>query len=588
MKRLMVSECLSQQFTKVLDRNRLEFYSDDTLFAIFSGSIDTGPFRCLITPMDLTSTSKKVFADCMKHKVISALKPKTTIRQALAMMKKQHVDVLPVLDDEDHLMGVVKQCDLLEALYEQEHALRLAAFKETKGLIISNKRQKVVAKEAHAQIKHMKRSDLLTGLPNLVQIRNHLKQLLRDTRHGNGRGAVLLLDLDNFKDLNDMMGRSFGDLILQQVAERINKALRQQDILARKGGDEFVIVLSNLKSSNHAIDIAKELLQHLARPFFLEEDEVYITASIGISFYPLDTDNADILLGNADIALGQAKGGGKNTYQVFMQHMAQRIQSMQKMEKNLRKALDNNEFFIHYQPQIDIKNKRIVGMEALLRWNNPELGLVFPNEFIPLAEKTGLIQLIGEWVLHTACADAVRWQKTKGPLRLAVNLSARQFKDIRSKDANPLIKTIQSALDSSGLLPKMLEIEITESEIMENHEVAMTTLKRLKELGVRVSCDDFGTGYSSLNYLKQFPIDTIKIDKTFIKEIAHAPVDVAIIRAILDMAEQLDIDVIAEGVESKEQLDILNDLGCYIVQGFFYSKPLNVDAAMQLLEQGLG
>ena len=587
MKRLMVSECLSQQFTKVLDLNRIESYADDSLFAVFSDSIETGSFCCLITPLDIRSNSKRLFADCIKQNATSTLKPKNTVRQALAIMKKQHVEVMPVLDAEDHLIGVVKQCDLLQALYDQEHSLRLAALKETKGLLVTNKRQKDVVQEAQAQIKYLKRSDLLTGLPNLVQVRNYIKQLLRENKQENARGAVLLLDLDNFKDVNDLLGSYLGDLILQQVAERINNTLRQDDILARKGGDEFVIVLRTLDSANDAIIKAKELLACLARPFLLEGDEVYLTASIGISFYPLDTQNVDIILGNADIALGQAKGVGKNTYQVFMQHMADRIQSMQQMEKRLRKALDNNEFFIHYQPQIDIQNKRIVGMEALLRWNNPELGLIFPNEFIPLAEKTGLIQLIGEWVLHTACADAVRWQKTQGHLRLAVNLSARQFQDIHSQNANQLIKTIQSALDSSGLLPHMLEIEITESVIMENHTAAMATLTRLKDLGLRVSCDDFGTGYSSLNYLKQFPIDTIKIDKSFIKEIEHAPVDIAIIRAILDMAEQLNIDVIAEGVESKAQLDILNRLGCHIVQGFYYSKPLNVDAATQLFEQGL-
>lgn len=587
MQRLMVLACLSQTLTKVLDVDRIDSYPKNTVFAIFSGSVETGSFRCLVTPWDMASQTKTFFSEWITDKSCPVLQPKTTVRQALAMMKKENVDILPVLDAQKGLMGVVRQSDLFEALYQRERLLNINAKKEVKGLSQTNSRQQDIVQQAQARIKYLKRSDLLTGLPNLMQVRNTLRQWLRKTKSQQERGAVLLLDIDNFKDINDMMGSQFGDLILQQVALRIMNILGPQDMLARKGGDEFIIVLGCLDSANDAIEMAEKILQNLARSFLLEGDEVYLTASIGISFYPLDTQNADILLGNADIALGQAKIVGKNTYQVFMQQMADRIQTTQKMEKQLRRALENKEFFIHYQPQINIQKQQIVGMEALIRWKNPELGLVFPNEFIPLAEKTGLIQSMGEWVLSTACSDAVQWQKECPHLRLAVNLSARQLQDIHSQEGNQLIRSIQLALDRSGLLPQYLEIEITESVIMENHTAAMAILKKLKDLGVRISCDDFGTGYSSLNYLKQFPIDTIKIDKTFIKDIPNEPVDVAIIRAILDMAYQLKIDVVAEGVESKEQVDILNELGCYIVQGFYYSKPLNMDAASYLLQQGV-
>lgn len=587
MKWLTVSECMSLDFTKVLEDDHPDLYSTGTIFAVFSMPIEANLFRGLVTKLDIISQQHQRFAEFLNDQPHPTITPKTTVRQALVLMKKEKIDILPVLNREKAFIGFVTEYQLLQAIYQREHFLLLEARKHKQLLLEENLRHQEAVQQAKDKIKHMEYSDLLTGLPNLIQIRDQIKQLLIQTTNQNQLGAILLVGLDNFKDINDLMGSHFGDVILQQVAERIINNLRKQDMLARKGGDEFIIVLRALDSTNEAVHMAKRLLEVLARPFTVEGHETYTTASVGISFYPIGTDNVEVLLSNADIALGQAKEAGKNTYQIFMQQMADKVKNSQKMEKNLRQALKNNELYIYYQPQVEIKSNRIVGMEALLRWQNPELGLVFPTDFIPLAEKTGLIKPIGDWALHAACVQTKLWQQKKAGLRVTVNLSARQFQEMHSQNAHQLIHSIEGALDAAKLSPELLEVEITESLIMKNYAAAMVTLKKLKNLGVRIACDDFGTGYSSLNYLKRFPIDTIKIDKSFINDLVYDPVDIAIIRAILVMAQQLKIEVIAEGVENKEQLDILQDLGCKVVQGYYYSQPLSVDGASLLLLTGL-
>lgn len=428
--------------------------------------------------------------------------------------------------------------------------------------------------------------DSLTGLPNFAYAREQLVHLIHDAPCHPNQGAVLLIGLDHFRDVNVMMGSCFGDKLLQLVSSRIKTLLGESDLLARKGSDEFILLLCDVECLEVAEQLASGILMALALPFFLDHQEVYITASIGMSFYPLDTQNVDGLFANVDMALGEAKEEGKNNYRIFVQEMGERIQKTQKMEKRLRQALSRRELFICYQPQIDIENHDIVGMEALLRWQNSELGLVFPNDFIPLAEKTGLIVPIGEWVLRSACQQLKRWQAEGKSLRVAVNLSVRQFQGIYTQGEEQLVCFIESVLEEMSLVPEWLEIEITESMIMKNHTSMLSMLKKLKNLGIRISCDDFGTGYSSLNYLKRLPIDVIKIDKSFIHDIAVNAMDVAIIRTIIDLAQQLHIEVIAEGVESQEQVHILRDLGCHVVQGYYFSKPLISDDATLILQHG--
>ena len=587
MKWLTVSECMSQDFIKMAGNDLADPQLPGTIFAVFSATTKDSVFCGLVTKLDIISQQHACFGEFVGEHPRLTIRPKTTVRQALSMMKKERVDILPVLNKEKMFVGFVTEYLLLQALYQREHSLLLEVRKHKQLLLEENIRHQKAVQWAKDKIKHMEHSDALTGLPNFVQIRDRIKQLLIETQSQHTQGAIILIDLDNFKEINDVMGSRFGDIVLQQVAERIAASIRPQDILARKGGDEFIIVLHTINSTHEVILASKQLLDVLARPYTVAGHEIFMTASVGINFYPQTTENVDVLLSNADIALGQAKEAGKNTYQIFMQQMADKVKSSQKMEKNLRQALKNNELYICYQPQVEIKGNRIVGMEALLRWQNPELGLVFPTDFIPLAEKTGLIKPIGEWALNTACVQLKRWQQKKPGLRVAVNLSARQFQEIHSHNANQLIHSIEAALDAAQLPPELLEVEITESLIMKNYAAALVTLKKLKNLGVRISCDDFGTGYSSLNYLKRFPIDTIKIDKSFINDLVYDPVDIAIIRAILVMAQQLKIEVIAEGVENKEQLTILQDLGCKMVQGYYFSHPLSIEGADLMLKAGL-
>ena len=578
MKRLMAYECMSQQFTKVLGSDHPDAYVAESTYAVFSASIETGVFCGLVAHHDVTDHPGAVFADLLDNTFFPVIKNNTTVRQALAIMKHHGIDRLPMLTSEGRLEGIVKQSDLLQKLYQREQSLLLAGRKRELSLLRKNRRQKKIVEAAKARIRSLSLSDFLTGLPNLTQLRDHINQLITEAQQQGAKGAVLLIGLDNFKDVNDLLGSSVGDLLLQQVSLRIAAVLGPHDLLARKGGDEFVVVFYQVESFNTVMLQTKQLLRKLAEPFLLGDQELFITASAGICYYPEDADGAEALLAYADIALGAAKEKGKNNYQIFVKPMGDRVYNIQKMQKQLHLALQNHELFVHYQPQVDIQQKCVMGMEALLRWKNPEFGLVLPGTFIPLAEKTGLIRAIGDWVLCEACEEACRWQKDFPALRVAVNLSARQFQDIYCKNARHLIKVIEEILERTALPPERLEIEITESLIMIDYEAAMTALKKMKELGIRISCDDFGTGYSSLNYIKRFPIDTIKIDKFFIDDMVYEPVDVAIIRAIIDMAQRLNVEVIAEGVENKEQLRMLSELGCHMIQGYYFSRPLAVEA----------
>jgi diguanylate cyclase (GGDEF)-like protein/PAS domain S-box-containing protein len=423
--------------------------------------------------------------------------------------------------------------------------------------------------------------DALTGLPNRRLFHDRLEQDLKKAHRAGLSVALLFIDLDRFKNINDTLGHEAGDRVLKEVAERLLGCLRASDTVGRLGGDEFVVLLEELPQPLHVAAVAQKILAAVAKPYMLEAQEFHLTASIGISTYPADSDNMQSLLKNADIAMYRAKEQGKNNYQYYSAQMY--VHSLERLEldSDLRRALERKEFLLHYQPRIDIVSGRITGMEALVRWQHPTKGLIPPMQFIPLAEETGLIVPIGEWVLKTACARNKSWQEQGlPPLRIAVNLSARQFAH------ENLLQDVSRVLDETGLNPAALEFEITESMVMHNPEHAVNLLTRLKAMGIHLAIDDFGTGYSSLSYLKRFPLDSVKIDRSFIRDLPGDADDAAITRAIIAMAHSLRLEVIAEGVETEEQLHFLRDHGCDEMQGYYFSEPVPEHEFVRLVQAG--
>jgi diguanylate cyclase (GGDEF)-like protein len=417
--------------------------------------------------------------------------------------------------------------------------------------------------------------DALTNLPNLLFFREKMDNRLAHLSR-NQKFAVLYLDLDRFKNVNDMLGHPFGDTLLRQVAERMSGCLREGDTIARLGGDEFAILQGSFKKPNDAIALAARLIELVSAPFDLDGNQVVIGVSIGIAVAPTDAADTDRLLKNADIALYRAKVDGRGTYRFFELGMDALLQARRTLELDLRKALVNGEFELYYQPLVNLEKQEISGFEALIRWNHPERGQVAPLDFIPLAEETGLIVPIGEWVLRQACAEAVKWP---GEVSIAVNLSPAQFK------MHNLSQMVMSALAQSGLPAQRLELEITESVLMVDNESTLATLHQLHNLGVRISMDDFGTGYSSLSYLRSFPFDKIKIDQSFVRDLASNVDSKAIIRAVTALGSSLGMKTIGEGVETQEQLEYLEQEGCTEGQGYFFSKPKPAREVLKLLSK---
>ena len=425
-------------------------------------------------------------------------------------------------------------------------------------------------KQSEAKLEHLAHYDPLTDLPNRLLLTSRLNHAIEKAERGNARMAVLFLDLDHFKHVNDSLGHPAGDDLLQAISARLKTRIRDGDTLARLGGDEFVVVLETLRRPDEAAMVAHAIIELLEEPFVLPGNhEIYIGASLGISLYPDNGSDATQLIRNADTAMYLAKSQGRNTYRYYTEALTTAANERLYLESRMRRALERGEFVVHYQPQVSIRDGHIVGVEALLRWQDPEEGLIAPMRFIPLAEETGLIQPIGRWVLHTACAQLRAWVDAGlPPLTMAVNLSPKQF-------AQPdLVEQVCEALELTGLPPEYLELEITESAIMESGDRARTTLKALKNLGIMLSIDDFGTGYSSLAYLKQLPIDKLKIDKSFVDGIPHDRNDTAITTTIIAMAKNLNLRVLAEGVETEAQRQFLTEPGCDAYQGYLYSRPV--------------
>ncbi|MGB6406680.1 MAG: DUF4084 domain-containing protein [Planococcus donghaensis] len=437
-------------------------------------------------------------------------------------------------------------------------------------------------KETVHQMKHMAYHDVLSGLPNRRLFLEKLEASIVEAKHKSHKLAVVFIDLDRFKNINDTFGHEFGDLLLQAFSQRILDNLRSIDTLSRQGGDEFTLLLNAIKEEKDIAPIIHKLQKALEKPLIIKNQELYISMSIGISVYPKDGDTTDELLKNADNAMYSAKEKGRNNYQFFSKNMAFVAARKTALEGDLNRAVINKEFTLHYQPQILAKTGEIIGMEALIRWQKNDGSIVSPGEFIPLAEETRLILPIGEWVLYTACQQAKKWHDDgNSHLKLAVNLSSLQFMH------DDLITTIQKVLKTTGFNASSLELEITESVVLDDAEKAIARMQTLREIGVQIAIDDFGTGYSSLSYLKRFPLNNLKIAQPFVQDMATNPRDKSLVEAMIFIAHSLDMSVIAEGVETEEQLALLQDLGCDEIQGFLFSKPLPTTRFTKLLESGI-
>ncbi len=435
-------------------------------------------------------------------------------------------------------------------------------------------------KSAEESIQYLATHDSLTGLPNRLMLLQILGHTIEVAKRYNRKFAIFFIDLDRFKMINDTKGHDAGDQLLQEIAKRYTQTLRAADVVSRQGGDEFIVLIDDVHKASDLRLIARNILANTYKPVILQGDECRVTASIGISVYPKDGEDAQVLMKHADMAMYYAKEEGKNDFQFYSEDILSELTGRLDIEQNLRFALERNELSLHYQAKVNLKTGAITGVEALLRWQSPQLGSITPTQFIPVAEETGMILSIGRWVLKQACLQNVAWQKQGLPaVCMAVNLSLKQLTDTE------LVHYIEAALDDSGMAPNLLELEITESMIMSNPKKMRDVLVRIKSMGVRLAIDDFGTGYSSLAQLKHFPIDTLKIDRSFIRNVPDNSEDKAITHAIIAMGETLGFAVVAEGVETLEQMNYLKGQACDEMQGFYFSKPVVPEEFALLLQK---
>jgi diguanylate cyclase (GGDEF)-like protein/PAS domain S-box-containing protein len=423
-------------------------------------------------------------------------------------------------------------------------------------------------KRAEDRVHYLANYDVLTGLPNRFLMQDRLSQIIAHAHRNKLRVALMHIDLDRFKVVNETLGHYVGDALLKQAAERVRKATHEGNTVARVGGDEFTIVFPNVTSLQSLSTTAEAILDDLSRPFPSDDQELFLSASIGISLCPEDASSVDELIKHADAAMSRAKNFGRNNFQFFTANMNREVQERMLIEAGLRTAIQRNELSLVYQPKIDLATRRIFGAEALVRWKHPKLGMISPSRFVPVAEEAGLVGQIGEWVLQNTCRQIREWQDAGYSLQVAVNVSPRQFQDY------DLAELVMDIMRDVGVQAQNLEIELTESAVMTDAESSIISLERLAALGVQIAIDDFGTGYSSLSYLKRLPLDLLKIDQSFVRDITSDPNDAAIVRAIITLASSLGIKVIAEGVETEAQLAFLNAYGCQYAQGYLFGRPL--------------
>lgn len=436
-------------------------------------------------------------------------------------------------------------------------------------------------KETEQRLHYLAYYDDLTGLPNRTLFIDHLGQAMSVASRRQQRVGVMLLDLDHFKNVNDTLGHGSGDILLHDVASRLKTCFRDGDTLSRFGGDEFAVILADMSRSEDAAQIALKILKTFELPFVLDGHEIFVGVSVGITVYPSDGQTSGDLMRNVDAAMYHAKEKGRGSFQFYSSELTERAQRRMDMESGLRRALERGEFVLHYQPQIDLNTGCIVGLEALVRWDRPGIGMVSPVDFIPVAEESGLIVPIGEWILRTACTQAKMWQDLGFPqMTMAVNISSRQF------SGGHLVELVKSVLQETELAAKYLELEITESLLMDEADVkVLSSLEEFKQMGITMAIDDFGTGYSSLSYLKRFPIDKLKIDKSFVRGLPDNAEDTSLVQAIIAIARSLQLTVIAEGVETEEQKSHLRNLDCDQMQGYLFSRPLSSDRISELLDE---
>jgi len=466
------------------------------------------------------------------------------------------VQASPFRDHAGTMLGIIESSRDITYLFEAEEQLR----------------------EKEIRLDFIVRHDPLTRLPNRDYFFSRLEKTMQAVSRTSGRAAVLLLDLDRFKNINESLGHDLGDRVLCNVATRLRECLRDSDLVARTGGDEFVIILEDVQEVAHIDIVARKIQKALSPLLDIDSYQLFVTGSLGISVYPEDGADAEALMKAADTALFRAKQKGRNTYQFYTPDMNARTCELLLMESSLRKGIEQGQLVLHYQPQVDLFTGHVCGMEALVRWNHPQRGMVSPGDFIPLAEETGLIVPMGEWVLREACRQNRRWQEIGfSPIRITVNISARQFLK------GDLVQTVTNILEETGLEPNHLELEITESLIMDDVDSAICIMAQLAALGVHLAIDDFGTGYSSLAHLKRFPLTTLKIDRAFVKDLSNNEEDEAIVRAIVALAHSLDLQVIAEGIETDDQYCFLKEHGCEQGQGFLFSRPLPADQLRHFL-----
>lgn len=447
--------------------------------------------------------------------------------------------------------------------------------------IIVNTRDVSERRAIQQRIQHLAYHDALTSLPNRSLLQDRVAQAISRADRGGKRLAVMFIDIDNFKNINDTLGHDVGDELLREVARRLSASVRGHDTIARQGGDEFIVLLEELEGQSGAARAAQKILDALRSAFEVGGTKQHVSGSIGIALYPDDGKDSQTLMKNADTAMFHSKAQGKNTYHFFTSNMNIAVKRRAMLESSLRAAVKDGDFLLHYQPQVDLATGKVVAAEALVRWNNQSGGIVMPGDFIPLAEETGLINEIGEWVMREGCMQARRWQAGGiAPERIAINLSARQLGD------KGFLGMVKRVLKETGLNPGCLELEITESQVMKQAEGSIQLLNELADMGIHLAVDDFGTGYSSLSYLKRLPISKLKIDQSFVRDITVDPNDTAIVVAIISMARSLDLEIIAEGIETAGQLNLLRAKGCAIGQGYYFSMPLAAEALEPVLKRG--
>jgi diguanylate cyclase (GGDEF)-like protein len=472
---------------------------------------------------------------------------------------------------------ITKPLDLRHVEASVERALKHSQLLKEKR--VYKEQLEALLEKLNAEVDWLAYYDTVTQLPNRALFEDRLTQAVAIAKATNQSLGVLFISLDQLKKVNDSLGHGPGDVLLREFAERLKSCISKSDTVARFGNDEFALLRTQIDGTKDVIETMGSLSQLLKFSFDLPGHELFATASVGVSLFPMDGEDSHTLLKNAGAALYRAKKSGGANYQFFTADMHELATSRLELETNLRRAIQNKEFLIHYEPRVSVDSLMITGVEALVRWQHPQLGLVSPSEFIPLAEDTGLIVPIGEWVLRTACLQGQRWRdQGYTPIPIAVNISARQFHD------QDLAQTVIRILEETGLSPKYLELELTESSIMQNVEFAANMLSRLKSMGISISIDDFGTGFSSLASLKRLPIDALKIDQSFVRDATSDPDDAALVMAIITLAHNLRLKVIAEGVETDEQLQFLQLLRCDEIQGYFFSKPLPAESLVSLFD----